>query len=231
MKWKQVFLGSMASFMLSSLLFSPSHSSAADNNNHSGSELNHLVNGQGSIHSGSVGGTVDHTRVSLHAAMVHVAEGESHLAQVRLRGQAQEILGARQSLRASERHYIALLAISSGASVTMIEDLHTSGVSLAQIGYDLRMVKYPTSTLYLNNDNFDMSGMTMESDVVMDHSASVDRFHGDISDHHGVISTPVKRQVEGGGNYQDSYRNNASPVYHNDHNLGGGNSSGMGGMH
>jgi len=226
MNWKKSFVTGMAVLSLSGYLIAPQILSAAGGNGNSHSEniIDHSNNGIATVHGSNGAGIVNNQGPDIHAAMVHVAEAESHLAQVRQRGNAHEILGARGSLHESERYYIGLLATSSGVSVTVIEDLHGSGVSLAQIGYDLKMVRYPSSKLYINGHDLDMSGFTMDGD----HSVHTDTVHGTTSDHHGVIEN---------SNRNVGYRTNVSPTpYPNNnnnqnsydyHSSGGG----MGGMH
>lgn len=231
MNWKKSFVTAMAALSLSGFLIAPQILTAAGRNGSSHSEniIDHSNNGIATVHGSSGAGIVNNQGPDIHAAMVHVAEAESHLAQVRQRGNAHEILRARGSLHESERYYIGLLATSSGVSVTVIEELHGSGVSLAQIGFDLQMVRYPSSKLYVNGHDLEMSGLTMD----VDHSVHTDTVHGTVSDHHGVIEnsnrsighgtivspTPYSRKT-----YPNNYNNQKAYDYHSS---GGG----MGGMH
>jgi hypothetical protein len=231
MNWKTVFAASMGALSLSFLFMSPQFSSAAGEigNVHSGNNIGHDGNKRASTDGVFSTDQMNSQRVDLHTAMVHVAEAESHLAQVRLRGNAHEVLNARGSLHESERYYMGLLATSSGVSVTVIEELQGSGVSLAQIGYDLQMVRHPSSRLYLNDHDLDMSGLTMGGD----HSIHTDSDYGTISDHHGVVEDSnrsdshrviVSPTLYSRKTYPTNYSNQNSYNYHSS---GGG----MGGMH
>lgn len=206
----------MGALSLGLFLIIPQVVSAAGGNIHSGNIAAHSRSGIAPAHGDNGTGNMNNQRTDLHAAMVRIAEAESHFNQIRQRGNAHEILSARSNLRESERYYIGLLATSSGVSVTMIEELHDSGVSLAQIGYDLQMVSYPASNAYINGHDLDMSGLTMD----VDHSVHTDTAHNSVSDHHGVIVSPPSYSRK---TYPNVYNHQASHNYHN--------SGGMGGMH
>ena len=231
MNWKIVFAASIGVCSLGIFLLNPQFSSAAGENEiiHSGSVIGHASSGEAPAHGNYGAGNVNNQRSDLHAAMGHVANAESYLSQVRQRGDAHEILSARRSLHQSERYYIGLLSTSSGVSVEVVEELHSSGVPLAQIGYDLKMVRYSSSSQYVNSHDLDMSGLSMDGD----HSVHTGIVHDSVADHHEVIGNSNRNNSHGtvivspGSSsrriYPNNYNNRNSNNYHS--------SGGMGGMH
>jgi len=186
MNWKKCFISGVASFMVSSFLISPkilNAANAANNGNHTGNSTTHVMSTDNSVDTAPGIENVSRRSTDLHAAMVHVAEGESYLVQMRQRGDAQEILSAKRSLHESERYFVELLATSSGVSIAVIEETHTAGVSLAQIGYDLRLVNYPTSRLYLTENHLDMSELTMDGVIGSRDSYRRNNYYSDANHH------------------------------------------------
>ena len=212
MELRKTLLQKMALLMVGGLFLVPLSSGANDAAGHDNQTTGHVADPQ------SMGPNMDNT---LRLAVSDVSAAERSYMGAQSQNHRAGLISARQELLDSERLLTSLIARQARLPYSTVENMHSSGVSFSQIGFDLQIPRWSeyfvagqehTVVVRQVNNNLDMSNIGMNGDHMLGDSSHSSSVHGDMGENVSSVITASNRRGSVGRTYTgqswDDHHNN-----------------------